>query len=211
MEPRTMKVRVVVVGLSICALVACGDDAECPEGTVDVDGRCVMPDAGQADGGDPDGGMSMPDSAVRDGALRDGGERDASLPPAACSEEDVAGWRSLHREVRLVDTLFQCGAEPECAGESCSFERCLRHRAGLEACETCVEREVDCVLTSCRDECGVGGSSAACRYCMCEAGCVGTFEACAEGELDVCAVCDDDAMACAPYDLSAAVIVSAVL
>lgn len=147
----------------------------------------VAPDASAADGSARTGDASnLPDAAASAGDAAS----DAGAAPA-CSTEDLAAWRAFHLSDQLTSAIAACfAADPSCLTGSCPLDTCLREKAQVNECDSCVQGETECMATHCLGPCGSSGSDDACRACACAKGCTAIFDSCAGEALDVCADCD---------------------
>ena len=203
MPPSTLLRSIACLALAL--LTACPSDP--PDDCASDPARC-LPDAGDAGEDSP---TDAGDAGELSPAERDAGPGsgpDAGPPPPSCSEEDVAAWTAAHRRIDLPRVLAACAADPRCAEPPCSFEQCLRERAGVTACEACTSREVACVLGECRTACAPSSPSDRCRGCICASGCFDAFETCAGHATSLCEACDPDAATCPPFVLSPALIMT---
>lgn len=146
-----------------------------------------VPDASAADGSAQAADASnLPDATASAGDAAS----DAGAAPV-CSTEDLTAWRAFHLSDQLTSAIAACfAADPSCLTGSCPLDTCLREKAQVKGCESCVEGETECMATHCLGPCGSSGSDDACRACACAKGCTGIFDGCAGAALDVCADCD---------------------
>jgi len=185
--------------LTCCAILACVLSA-CPAPSDDAE-RCC--DAGEEDAFAQEDSFAPRDASIADASepmdMPDGG---ASL----CGPEDFEAWIDAHRAIDLNARLSACALDPTCEGEPCSLEACLRDYAGVVDCQACAQQEIGCVAASCRSECSGSSTSDRCRFCICEASCLGRFEACAGMEAALCERCDPSTERCQPFVLPPALI-----
>lgn len=195
----------------------------CPSSSITPDGGPTQPDAsdpfdasGPLDAhprdASPDGDASPPlpgpDGHISP-PLEDGGPLDdADAGEPTCPEDDLAGWTHLLRRLDLVDVLADCAAAPRCGERSCAVADCLRFRAGIEGCESCVSAEISCLHRSCRANCAPSSTSERCRWCLCDAECLGV-SGCSHHA--ACLTCSNDTEACGPHPLDVATMVGSVL
>lgn len=167
------------------------------EGPMDASTQDAQPpdaadDAGldaTADSGDEDATV---DASEHDAG--DAGEADADAEtPLACSPEDEAAWRAFHLSGNVVQSIGECFARDPvgCAKGLCPLDDCLREKAQVVACDTCVATEIQCVMTHCKGACGASDTDDSCRACACAHGCVAAFDACALEPLNVCSDCNE--------------------
>lgn len=107
-------------------------------------------------------------------------------PPVPCSPTDITAWASLFASPDLGTEIAECAEEAFCLPQlPCRIGACLADAAGLQGCDACAELQAGCASSRCRSAC-VFGTHQECQACMCDAGCVAAFEACAATDLNVC-------------------------
>tara|TARA_B100001750_G_scaffold198231_1_gene171267 strand:+ start:341 stop:1723 length:1383 start_codon:yes stop_codon:yes gene_type:complete len=105
-------------------------------------------------------------------------------PVPSCSSADIAAWTARHRAPTLVEDVRSC-EETSCTVNACDLGGCLAEVAGLVECLDCARAEGLCGMQQCGSACRLG-TEGECRRCLCDAGCVGTFETCAGASTGLC-------------------------
>ncbi len=206
--PHILMLTLTIVGALGCA----GAEDPCPPGSIAVGSqdRCLArssvmtPDASD-DRGPPDAQIlpdaTMADAAVApidkdaevesDSSVMDASQQDADVtadaeaPAPVCSATDLTAWKAYHQQEDLVASFVEC-SKLECTQQSCPAQTCVRAAAGVSGCGECPELEAACVRVHCFSACGEPGSDRECLACMCEAGCVESFETCAGESTALC-------------------------
>ena len=198
--------RSVVVGALLWAGCVRSVDP-CPQGleALRSEDRCVavdraqvepdadpLPRAGAVDAG-MDGAVGAGEASVGDAqvdahdgyAAGDAASEGGRPAPGPCSPADVDAWAAFHEDPSLTAKLSVCYAA-SCAGSSCEPVECVSASAQLAGCSECAWAQASCTLALCGAACTVQRGQKECLACLCEAGCVTAFEACAEQALGVC-------------------------
>lgn len=137
---------------------------------------------------------------------------DADLPGAdgeagtvPCSVSGLERWRTFQVSAEIPLAVAECYAKGKtCSADRCSLAPCINAAAELNECEACVESELRCVAMHCAAPCESSGSADECRACACRNRCIGTSQACAMGQIDVCQDCNG--LTCANMSVNTAQI-----
>jgi hypothetical protein len=144
-------------------------------------------DAAATDATDMEASSQAVDTGVRDA------DSDGAVDSGACSEGDLATWRSYQVSNEMSAAIVWCyAASPACMVDNCDLGPCLRLTAGINGCTHCVADEMNCLMTRCFEHCRSSAISDICRGCACREHCVGTSPSCAMGVTDICSDCSSD-------------------